>query len=498
MKNKLIYLLIFFISFTSFAQKVSIKKDEVLLDKTPIANLKDIGSTYIFANLTDVENPVFKVKFNSLKISDEVSKNWLTISYPDESKTTEIEMEYLSFTMSGKKGVAELLMKKYNILTPSGIDKAAFDSFMAIERPSLTNEYNGLLKGEVTKQRAIANVDVSIDADYRRIFKGSVPYTSSTLDNILRESGTYENLLGTYLINGQNRTVDVYDLDNKKVALASISMFDEVKVILPYTKQEFTYKSKKRFDVSNKYYQEEFMKELIGNLHLRGVALGHQVRDEREMEIAAKREIAKENYEIAKANSSNIYKKPGYVIDDKGEKWEGNISIMFEKIEDPNDPFKNVEELSNNTGKIVGIEYQNEKSKTKYKSFKSKDNIKFCVKNEDGSETCYQGMAVKGKGVELAAGAVSSLSFDTSLFYQVVEELENISLYREIPGGKFIIKNKNEKKGYQFNITNKEKDIEKLSEYIGNCPITNQLGGYDFSSLEELKKFINSYNNTCK
>ncbi len=495
MKNSVILIFIAAFSLGVTAQKVKVKKGEVLVDKNPVAHIEEVGDTYVFSETGEKEIPVFKVKFHYMKLTEDVSKKWLAVSYPDERKSTEVDMEYISFTMNNKKAVAEFLMKRHNIFTSSGIDKEALDKFMAVDRPDLTKQYNELLKGEVSKERTVANINVSVDADYNRIFKGSVPYTSSSTDERLRTSGKYENLLGTYAMDQGKRTINVYDLDNKKVALATVSMFDDVSVTLPYAEKKFTYKAKKRFE-ANKYSQQDFVRELVGNLYLRGVTLGHQIRDEREQEFAARRELSREEYEIAKENSINIYDKPGYVIDEKGERYEGTITMLWEEIIAPGE--ENVAELGNNIGKKLTLKYQNKKGKTRYKDFKSKNETMFCTTTPDGSQTCYRGLRVKGKGAELAVNAVSSLSFDTSKFYEIIEEKDNISLYKELLEGKYVIKIKKEKKGYQFNVRNREKNLEKLTEYIGNCAIKDQVPEYDYTNLESIKAFIELYNSSCK
>lgn len=484
----------FLFSLTLNAQKIKVKKGNVLKDKVAVASMEDLGSTYTFSNLNEKDKPKFSAKLSSLKISETVSKKWLTVFTPDESKKTEVEMEYFSVTMSNKKAVAEYFFKKYKIITDSGIDEKALNDFFAIERPSLTDEYNELIKAEVAGNKLVENVKVVVDAGTKRIFKGdNLPYTTSSIDKEKRKKGDFESRIGSYMIVNANnqKQITLMDLDNKKVAIASPS-YKNVSVSLPYKESQFEYVSKDNFDQSTEYHESQFMEELISRLILEGVGFEHQIRDQRAQQSAAKNEQLTDEYNEAKKNSSNIYFTKGYVIDEKDGKIDGEIQYIVEKIQNPAD-FKNVVDLDEaNIGKKVVLRYKNAKGKTRFNNYRSKKGGLFCIEQN----VCFRGLSVKGKGLELAAGAASGLSFDTSSFYLVVSENDNFSIYKEYnkERDEFIIKTKAQKKAYKFNTKNREKNIEKLTEYLEGKVDASDLEGLNYSNLTDIQTIAGLYN----
>lgn len=494
MKAKLT-LLIILISFFSFAQKVKVKKGQVLIDGVAVAKFEEpIRLDYIITSL-DNSNSI-KVTYKTLKITEEVTKQWLIVSDVSGERKTEVEMEFFSFSMNLKKLTAELLIKKFPIITSNGIEN--LDGFFSEDRPNLTEEFNGLLSNQagIEKEARAISASLNIDTDSRRIFEGNVPYTTSTVDDREREKGSYDNLIATYsssISNGSNFPVfSIYDLDNHKVATASTGPFNEIFVTLPYQDAEFTYKGKIKLTGSSSEYQKgEFVKEVIGWLYVNEVPLGNQMNNERNQVIDGKNEVAWSEYEDAKTNSSNLYDVNGYVVDEEGVKYEGNITMEWENIPSPqsvqgDDSGMVVNIGSGNYGSSVQIKYLNEKEKSRFKHFKSKDGVDFYAKNEDGSEIHYKGITI-----------VKSNSKTDSKFYEILEENTKITFFTN-PSNKnnagIIIPGK---KGFMFIIANKEKNYIALKEYL-NCDLPVDFkNSIDYSNPSEIKKLSEYYMSSC-
>ena len=397
MKRALFLFMIFFTLLAS-AQKVKVKKEQVLIDGVAVAKFEEpVKLNYIITSLDNSTkiNVIYKI----LKITEEVTKQWLIVSDESGERKTEVEMEFFTFSMNLKKLTAELLIKKYPIITTNGIEN--LDEFFSEDRPNLTEEFNGLLSNQagIEKEARAISASLNIDTDSRRIFEGNVPYTTSVVDDREREKGSYENLIATYSYTTPsgsfNPVFSVYDLDNHKVAIATINVFNEISVNLPYEERQFTYNAKTKLTQSSSEYQKaEFVKELIGWLYVNEVPLGNQMNNEKAQAIEAKNEVAQSKYEEAKANSSNLYDVEGYVIDEEGIKYEGTITMIWEDIPNPNDNTQigTIIDLDGDSlGKFVQIKYLNENEKSRFKQFKSKDGVSFYVKNGDGSETHYKG-----------------------------------------------------------------------------------------------------------
>lgn len=200
------------------------------------------------------------------------------------------------------------------------------------------------------------------------------------------------------------------------------------------------------------------------------------------------------NLSEAELASSNIYWAKGYVVDSKKGNLEGKIQFLIEdvKLRNPNSGMVDLDLAD--LGKKVTLAYENKRGKTKYSDYGSKKGLKFCVFLND-EETCFRGLKVKGKGLELAAGALSSLNFDTSRYYQIVSESDEVSLYKEYASesNQFIIKISSDKKGYMFDTNDKQKNIEKLVDYLDGKVASSDLEDLDFTSLEDVQKLIELY-----
>lgn len=492
MKNLIsitVLILMLFALTTVSAQKIKVKKDFVEADKVQIAKVEKLGSSFVYTSLND-ENEKVVVDHNKLKISDAVSKEWIVVKNADDTKSTEIDLEYISFTMSLKKAIAEFLMKKYSIITTDGIDLAALNSFLDTDRPNLTKEYGDLLKGATAETRelnaALSDVNVSIKEGTNEIYEGDVNSGSSIISDKAKLLGSYSDKRVAAIT-----TFTIYDLDNHKVAIATAgNAFGKVDVNLPYEKTEFTYKMNGRNKNSNGSYNSQFIEDLVAQIAVKGVALGHQINDKKRTASAAQGEQKKSEYLKAKEDSNNIYGAPGYVLSEKGDRIEGDVSVKWTDIPAPGDWDNVVSIGGEDTGKKVSVRYLNKKGKTRYKTFSSKDEERFCV-TQDGEEQCYLGAKIKGKGLELAAGAVSSLSFDTSEYYKIVKEDDKLYILQDVDNGAYSIKIKKKKKGFQFNTSNSEKNLEGMNKYFGGD--LSSLQDLDFKELSSAKMVADFY-----
>lgn len=496
MRNIFLTAAVIILSVTSvLAQKIKIKKDFVEADKVQVAKIEKLGTSYTFTSL-DNEAEKFIVDHKGLKISEDLSKEWLVIKSADESKKTEVDMEYLSFTMNLKKGIAELLFKKYKLLSTEGVELETLNSFLDVERPSLTEEYNDLLKGAVTEKRemanALANVKVAVDGSTSKIYDGFVPNSGNNDGSTLIGSYTQARQAST-------TTYSVYDLDNHKVAVASINSFGtnsgRVEVNLPYEDKTFNYESDRKHRNTNGSYKTAFVTDLVKQLVVNGTTLGHQVNEKRANAKIALAEQRNDAYEVAKEVSNNIYGAPGYIISEKGERVEGDISVKWTDIPAPGDWDNVVTIGGEDTGKKVSVRYKNKKGKTRYKTFSSKNEERFCL-TVDGEESCYIGAKLKGKGLELAAGAMSSLSFDTSEYYKIIKEDDNILILQDVDNNAYSVKVKKEKKGFQFNISNADKNLEGMNKYFGED--LEALKDLDYRELSSAEAVVDFYNQNIK
>jgi len=182
----------------------------------------------------------------------------------------------------------------------------------------------------------------------------------------------------------------------------------------------------------------------------------------------------------------------GYVIDEKGQKIEGKLTVLFKSIDDPN---SNIADLTT-YGKQVSLTSINKKGKTKRETYKSKNGIRFCVEVNEKNH-CFLGLKTMGT-TEFIGESVSSFSLDFSKFYKVLYEaggyfvLTNPSRQDKKD---FVIKIPSQEKGLYINKSNIDTLKKNLLEYA-NCNSIN-FDSYDFSSLTDLIYILNEIKENC-
>lgn len=499
--------LLFLTTLNINAQKIKVKRGKILANKKPVAFVKKSGSSFNFSNLNQ-EKIEFSVKFNLLKITEDVSKKWLVVSIPDKNQTTEVEMEYLSFTMSNKKAISELFFKKYKIITDNGIDTNQLNDFFAIKRKSLTDQYNKLLKGEVAVKNEIANLDIKIDHSFNRIFEGNIPYASGSKANNSTVS-EYPNMLGTYTTEKNSKyngnIYTIYDLDKNKIATATPASFGKVTVATLNKKDSFVYTSKLGFSHNTaKYDNANFIKEIVGKLYTKGILLGHQLENQRKEIEIANQELRKKQFELDLKKyredckkSVNLYKVKGYIISSRlREQVDGKITILFEDVPVPN----SIKEfVSKEIPKTIGRSFKFfKKRKTKVYSAKSNKIISFCVYDKNNKKRCFEGLSAKGLNMD-------NLSIDNSKFYERVPHKGLLEIYKFPTKDKYLVyfdksygSTKltlkkllvNTKKALVFNTVDKEKNIKNIKNYIGDKCYNEKINDLNYSDINDIKKFV--------
>lgn len=99
--------------------------------------------------------------------------------------------------------------------------------------------------------------------------------------------------------------------------------------------------------------------------------------------------------------------------------------------------------------------------------------------------------------MELATGAISSLSFDTSKFYEIIKSYGKTDVLYDINLKKYLIKIPSQKKAFQFNVFNQAKNIEALKKYLGSC-YNGEFDDIDYTDLNSIFNLAESFNSCSK
>ncbi|WP_310555252.1 hypothetical protein [Flavobacterium sp.] len=501
MKNFL-YTLVFCVSFFSFGQKIKEKKDQILFDDVAIANVeKDATSTIFKYNSINNANGII-VTFKTFKIDAQNSKSWLLVTNLDASKKTEVNFEFLSFSLNYKKAIAELLAKKYNIFTANGIEN--LDVFFDEKRPIISDEVEKLNVAKVSLQKDLANVNYFVFTPQKLIFSGTIPNDAFSSKYTEQQNNEFmSKVVGMYAISMKQDSspypvlnVDISSLSERILARA-VDRGGKMVVALTESNATFVYTPTVRLDQNNSESVAKFVKELVEQTYMNGQK--YITLMEAETLLAAKKEENKEKFAEAKKNSVNIYEKNGYAVDDKGEKLEGKLSIDFEKIVVNNSGIVDLDGV----GKMATIIAKNEKGKLRFFNYKAKEGVYFSVINDDNTETIYRAVLVKIDANQpkdnsvLDLGSLSGLSLASASwkYFKEIIKTEKISILQDVVSKSFVIKVPNQEKGFQIFIRNGKLDkfITKLNEYLGNSVSSSDLEKIDYTNLDGLNNLVDLY-----
>jgi hypothetical protein len=508
MKNLFTLLVLLCWSLITFGQKIKEDDNKILFDGKEILNVaKDKTGTQFTYTSIDGSTGVI-VNLNSYKIDAQSSKSWLVVKTLDGLKKTEVNFELLSFTLNYKKGIAEFLAKKYNIFTTNGIEN--LDAFFAENRPSISLEIEKLKEAGKADEKQLASLDYQIHSTQSLIFSGEVPedaFTSKYNDEQRKEF--MSRVVAKYNVSWRQDSspypvlnIDILTLNDRSLVKA-VDRGGKLVVALTESGKTFTYTPSFAYTSrSTSDETEKLVKQLVDNSYLNGQKF--MTLREAEVLLDARKADKLAKFEDAKLNSCNIYDKKGYVIDQKGVKLEGEVSIDFEQV-GPKSQNGMVDLDSGGEGKSVKIYAKNEKGKLRQYFFKAKENVAFAVVNDDNSETKFKALLVKLESVapkdntalDLGALAGISLASASWKFFKEIEIKDKMSIFQDLPSKTYVIKIPNQEKAFQIlqKKGKEDKFINKLKEYLGESIGISDLEKIDYSTLEGITNLSDLYSN---
>lgn len=503
--KKILFLLILSTSIFSFGQKIKEDDDQILFDNVAVAKVeKDkAGTQFKYTSINNANAIIATLKTH--KIDAQNSKSWLVVTNLDGTKTTEVDFALMSFTLNYKKAVAEILAKKYNILTTNGVEN--LDAFFAEERPSISAEIEKLKESAKGLEKDLATMNYQVFCKDKLIFSGVVPADAFT-DKYSKEQNKefMSKVVAKYDVSmKQNNSpypvlnVEIASLSGR-VLVQAVETGGKMVVALVESDKTFTYVPTAKINNADLASSESFVKELVDITYLNGQK--YMTLMEAEVLLEARQADKMAKLDAAKLNSSNIYDKKGYVIDQKGEKLEGTLSIDFEKIAIANSSNGMVD--LDGVGKLLKVLAKNEKGDLRYYSYKAKENVLFSIVNDDKSETKYRALLVKVEEVAapkdnsaLDLGAMAGISLATASwkYFKEVQITDKMSIYQDIPSNSYVIKIPSQEKGFQILIKKgkEEKFFTKLKEYIGGSVSSSDIEKIDYSNVNGLKDLVDLY-----
>jgi hypothetical protein len=480
MKTKLVLIATMFAGISFFAQEIKIKKGELSLDEKVVAKVDDKGRIYKFSDLGN------KLQFtatiiNGRTIGTQSDNGWIeytgTNNVVKESKHAEG-----AFTLSMGKLIVQSALAK-GLITKDGIDEAKVNEFFATEDRSLSEaRKNGIT---AQKTEAVNEDATGISIDYDGNIKDNTGKFIGTVTraNIEASQSKFKSksMMDKFL---EYRVFDVNKILIAKLPCSDSDMTNEDKglVIYTYDNKEIPMTAKNGMEFKIPIAVDKIASRMVKKLYANGYTLGDMkptieaaAKDKRD--AANQRSVDAENK--AKAESSNIYNLPGYVISKEGVKKEGAVTIEFESIDAKLGREKGISDLTNYGGTVtVNVDGKNE-------VYKAKDNVKFCA-----GEKCFLGVS-------------GTNTLGKSEFCEIVSEND----------GNYILNDMKSPEDYYIKLTSQPKAVylgekgafgkrktEKIKaafdEYM-KCPALD-FSKYDTKTKDGLVHVLADYSAQCK
>jgi len=464
MKMKLVIATALFVSISLFSQEIKIKKGELLLDNKAVAKVEDKKNIYSFSDM----NGQLKFSIKSFPTIG-AEKGWIEF-IGQNGNVKEADFAETGFTLSEGKFIVKNALAQ-GLLTKDGINEEKVKEFFLTEDRSLTQgrENDKKIRQDVNDKEDILAKEMGITIDN----SGKIWNKNKELQGYLQRVNTGNQ---TIILNYEYRVYDINKIEIAKLKCTNSDTFNGengLKITTYDNKQAEIFVT--RNDYSGSLSQDKMAERMVRKLFANGYTLGDM--KDTVVNYFTNENLTAENN--AKANSKNIYKTPGYVIDKTGAKKEGTITIEFESIDAKLGREKGVANLTNYGGTVtLNVEGKNE-------FFKAKDGVKFCA-----GERCFLGVA----GTDM---------FGASVFSEILSENNGSYVLMDVKTPEdFYLKLSNQSKAVYLGEkgafgTRKPEKIKKVFDEYVNCPALD-FSKYDTKTKEGLITVLNDYQSSCK
>lgn len=495
-KSRFTLLLFFVFAFTSsFSQSLKIKKGDILLDGKAVAKISHEKNGPYTYSTTDGK-PVFSITFNNV-VRDGVTapESWVEISSPD-GRTYEFarpEKEHL--VLSYQKIYTYVLMDcTPRLLGKNGLKISTIEELLNKNERKFSSRWDSIYsvldkQYKASEEFAKAN-HLQIEAD------GTILIDKKQVGHI------YMKMTNT--VNELKREYTVYDMAKNKIAemtVYSMNSCPDFSKILTYDGKVFYTKA---CGTSQQLSSDMAAKQFVSRIMTYGYPLGDMTEIIRNREAEKKKEkdkalAEKEHKELTEAmkNSVNIYNAPAEVIFTDGGHDRGNITLLYESIEEKmGKPKSGIIDLDVSYGSSAKMKNQSGDS---YK-LRAKDHVLIILKDKKFIGT--KGIGDSGLSYLKAGDALLGVTKPAQFFEIVYDDgHQNYILQHPLEPNEWYIKlnGKEEaiylgKKGILTDRSAK-KIAASLTKYL-NCPSMNA-DSYDTLSIEGLKQILHDYSQNC-
>lgn len=471
----------------SYSQDIKVKKGELFLNNNSVGKIEKVDKKYQLSDLSG--NVMFSAIITNRTIKDnETDEKWLELIGAN-NVVREVELsKKLSFTFSNEKFNIDAVLKSgENLLTENGFDKSTIEAFFTEQKTPFSDKWDAIYDKEKEliqqEDEYVSASEVVIDSK-GNIFKkdkkiGSISFSTS------KENSPGSLLMTKYVVRDVNGSqVAVSEFNSIPYTYYEVITFDQNKIeILAKTSP------KKNSEDINK---DPLAKRIVYRLYKLGYHLGDMTEVYKQY-AEGKRAEAQQKVEDAKKQTKNVYDQKGYVIDHKGNKLEGVITIEFESLNEKLGKEKGVSDLTS-YGNSVEVKVDD-----KRKYFKAKDGVKVYL--EDGRQ--FLGAPSMEDGFFGHGGSQLNVFSGASQFFEVLFEKENnyVLVHVKYPEDYYLKLKNNDKAVYLGDkatfTTKSDEKIKSIFDKYVNCPSLNY-SKYNTKSKESMIQIVQDYVNSCK
>lgn len=463
------------------AQDFKVKKGELLSNGTPVAKIEKKDGKYQFSDLSN--HLLYRVVLTDETAQGNLAPHrWIEFSNANGVIREVAIPDKLKFTFSGEKYLLDCVFKSgTGMLTEKGIDPAVVTAFFESTHRPFSEKWDAVFEQE---RNTIQTEDNLAMAD-----------KISVQGDAILKNGKQIGIIARKVQNGDGGIVitdfTVTDIKGHVVATAHHHSYknEDYFVIKTYDQKEFpVFVPLTKIGVADK--------RIVNRLYANGYPFGDMTETFSQYLEGRKNAIDQQNKEMleeAKKQTVNIYDAPGYVIDAKGDKKEGLITIEFQSVGAILNKEQNVSDLTS-YGATMKLKKEGEKDAY----FKAKDGVKFCIEERCfiGSKSAEDGFfAHGGSQLNVLSGAAQffEILYDNNGNYVLAHSRYPEDYYLKIKGA-----DKAVYLGDKATFGSKSADkIQKiLAKYI-NCPSLD-VTKYNTKTKEGMIQLVDDYTKTCK
>ena len=203
------------------SQELKVKKEQILLDSTPIAKLVKTKGTYVFQNLDG--KPVFSMNVIYSKLDEDTRDNYILLKDPNKPENKGIELNYdVSSAFANDEKIVVQNAYKYGFLNSKGIEIEKVNKIFNDSNYKRELSANKLAIIEANKRVKDFNLFVNVNGE---ILKGGDKGTKvGHLTGIVTPFYNVDN----HIVD-KNSVVTIYDNNNNKIG-EFYTMLNQIKL----------------------------------------------------------------------------------------------------------------------------------------------------------------------------------------------------------------------------------------------------------------------------